>query len=177
MEFGKLGYGPHSFLNDYIPKNMCRRIMEIGIADGENARTMILVASNNFPIDQVEYYGFDIFGWNGETHMKRVKQKLEATGCRVRLFKGDSTITLPKFVENLPMMDLIFIDGDHSHPTVKSDWEHSKKLMHDKPAVFFQNYDFYGLKRLVDNISRDIYNVEIISLHRDYPTALVMKKT
>jgi len=176
MGFDRLGYGPHSFLNDYILKNKCRRIMEIGIADGENAKTMILVASNNFPIEQVEYYGFDIFGWNGDSHMRRVRQKLEATGCKVRLFKGDSTITLPKFVENLPMMDLIFIDGGHSYPAVKSDWEYSKKLMYDKTAVFFHNYDFYGPKRLVDNISQDIYNVEIISSRRDYPTALVTKK-
>ena len=121
MGFGRLGYRPHSFLKDYILKNMCRRIMEIGIVDGKNARSMILVTSNIFPVDQVEYFGFDIFGWNGDTHMKRVKQKLEATGCNIKLFKGDSMVTLPKFIENLPIMDLSFIEGGHSYLTVKSD--------------------------------------------------------
>ena len=150
--------------------------MEIGIADGENAKTMILVASNNFPVKHIEYYGFDIFGWGGDSHFKRVQQKLAATGCNVRLFKGDSTITLPKFIEMLPLMDLIFIDGGHSYSIVKSDWEYSKKLMDSNTAVFFHNYDFCGPKRLVDSISREIFDVEILYPRFDSPTALAKKK-
>lgn len=151
--------------------------MEIGVADGENAKSMVMAASNNFPIEEVEYYGFDLFEWNGDSHMNRVITKLEATGCKFKLFKGDSTITLPKLVQKLPLMDLIFIDGGHDYPTVISDWENSKKLVHGETAVFFHNYSFYGPKRVVDNISLDEYDVRIII----YPpsnsaTALVKSK-
>ncbi|MFQ5758533.1 MAG: class I SAM-dependent methyltransferase [Candidatus Bathyarchaeia archaeon] len=149
--------------------------MEIGVADGENARKMLMVANRNFPAEEVEYYGFDTFGSNDDSQMKQVRQKLEKTGCEFKLFKGDSAKTLPKAVKNLPMMDVIFIDGGHSYATVKSDWENSKSLMHDKTAVFFHNYNFSGPKRVVDNISREEYRVEIIHPPMDYATALARK--
>ena len=176
MRSSRLGYGSHSFLNEYILRNRCKKIMEIGVADGENARTMVMLASRNFPAEEVEYYGFDTFGGKDNSQMKQVKQKLEKTGCKFRLFKGDSAKTLPKTMKNLPMMDLIFIDGGHSYATVKSDWENSKSLMHDKTAVFFHNYNFSGPKRGVDNISREEYRVKIINPPGDYATALVKKK-
>ena len=174
MRFSRLGYGSHTFLNEYIRRNNCRKIMEIGVADGENGRTMVMVASRNFQAKEVEYYGFDMFGGKDDSQMN---QKLEKTGCKFRLFKGDSAKTLPKVVKNLPLMDLIFIDGGHSYATVKSDWENAKSLMHDETAVFFHNYDFSGPKRVVDDISREEYRVEIIHPPRDYATALVRKKT
>lgn len=150
--------------------------MEIGVANGANAREMVLVASLNTPPEQVEYYGFDIFEGKDDSQMERVKQKLEKTGCEFRLFKGDSLKTLPRVVKKLPHMDLIFIDGNHSYTTVKSDWENSKNLMHNKTAVFFHNYDFSGPKRLVDSISREEYHVKIINPSSDCRTAMVKKQ-
>ena len=54
-------YGSHSFLNEYIRANHCRRIMEIGVLNGDNAKSMIENASQNAPPESVEYYGFDLF--------------------------------------------------------------------------------------------------------------------
>ncbi len=150
--------------------------MEIGVANGENAKTMVTVASKNFPAEEVEYYGFDTFGGKGNAQMKQVREKLKETGCKFKLFKGDSTKTLPKALKNLPKMDLIFIDGGHSYPTVKSDWENSKHLMHNNTAIFFHNYDFSGVKKVVNNISREEYHVKIINPPTDCATALVKKK-
>lgn len=172
MRSSRLGYGFHSFLNEYIQENKCRRIMEIGVADGENAINMIKAATQNHPPEEVEYYGFDLFVGNYDSE---IKQKLEKTGCKFKLFKGDSVRTLPKMVKSLPKMDLIFIDGGHSYATAKSDWENSKTLMHNETAVFFHNYDFLGVKNVVDNISRD-YRVKITRPKSDYDTALVKKK-
>lgn len=174
MGSSRIGYGSHSFLNEYIRRNKCRKIMEIGVANGENARNMVMVAIQNFSPEEVEYYGFDLF--DDDSGIKQVRQKLEETGCRFRLFKGDSVITLPRAVKALPKMDLIFIDGGHHYATVKSDWENSKTLMRDETAVFFHNYDFSGPKRVVDSISREDYRVEIIHPVSDYATALVKKK-
>ena len=164
MRSSRLGYGSHVFLNEYISKK-CKRIMEVGVADGENARTMVSVAIGNFSPEEVEYYGFDLFEGN---KMEQVRQKLEETGCRFKLFKGDTVRILPKVVETLPKMDLIFIDGGHSYETAKSDWENSRSLMQDKTAVFFHNYDVAGVKRVVDNISRKEYQVGIIHPSSDY---------
>lgn len=174
MSTGRLGYGSHSFLNDYILRNKCKKIMEIGVANGENARAMVKVAIRSFSPEEVEYYGFDYFEGN---RMKQVRRKLEETGCKFKLFKGDSVETLPKATQTLPKMDLIFIDGGHSYETVKCDWENSRFLMHDATAVFFHNYGFSGVKRLIDNISREEYQVEIIHPPSDYSTAFVKRKT
>lgn len=172
----RVGYGSHPFLNEYIRRNRCRKIMEIGVADGENAKTMVMVASRNFPAEEVEYYGFDTFGEKYDSQMRQVSQKLENTGCQFKLFKGDSVKTLPKVVKSLPMMDLIFIDGGHSYETVKSDWENSKSLMHSETAVFFHNYDFSGPRKVVDDICREEYRVEILHPSLDYATAFVRKR-
>jgi predicted O-methyltransferase YrrM len=174
MRSSRLGYGSHSFLNEYISENKCKKIMEIGVADGENARTMMMVAIRNFSPKEVEYYGFDLF--NDEPRMEQVRQKLRETRCKFKLFKGDSVQTLPRELKTLPEMDLIFIDGGHSYTTAKSDWENSKSLIRDKTAVFFHNYNFSGLKRVVDNISREEYQVKIIHPSSDYDTAFVKKK-
>jgi len=148
--------------------------MEIGVADGENARTMMTVAIRNFSPEEVEYCGFDLF--DDDSRMEQVRQKLREMGCKFRLFKGDSVQTLPRELKTLPEMDLIFIDGGHSYATAKSDWENSKSLIHNKTAVFFHNYNFSGPKRVVDNISREEYRVKIIHPSSDYDTAFVKKK-
>ena len=174
MKPRRLGYGSHSFLNEYISENKCKRIMEIGVADGENARTMMTVAIRNFSPEEVEYYGFDLF--DDDSRMEQVRQKLRETGCKFKLFKGDSVQTLTRELKTLPEMDLIFIDGGHSYATAKSDWENSKSLIRDKTAVFFHNYNFSGPKRVVDNISREEYQMKIIHPALDCDTALVKKK-
>jgi len=176
MRSSRLGYGSHSFLNEYIRRNKCKRILEIGVADGGNARNMVGVAIRNFSPEEVEYYGFDLFSGDGDSRMEQVRQRLKDTRCKFQLFKGDSVKTLSEAVKTLPKMDLIFIDGGHSYATVRSDWKNSKSLMHNGTAVFFHNYDFSGPKKVVDNISREEYQVKIIHLLSDCDTALVKKK-
>jgi predicted O-methyltransferase YrrM len=148
--------------------------MEIGVLDGENAKTMIEVAIKNSSIRNVEYYGFDFF--DGSSY-EQVSRKLEKTGCKFKLFKGDTMETLPKVAKSLPKMDLIFIDGGKSYAEAKSDWEWSKTLMHYETAVFIHNYNFSGVKRVVDEIPREKFNVEIIHPLDEPDTALVKRKT
>lgn len=146
--------------------------MEIGVLDGENARTMAEVAIEKYPPGEVEYYGFDFF----EDGTEEVKSRLEETRCKFKLFRGDTLETLPKAVKDLPPMDLIFIDGDKSYRTAKSDWENSNTLMHEKTGVFVHNYEFSGVRRMVDNIPRDNYQVTIIRPPSEGYTASITKK-
>ena len=147
--------------------------MEIGVLNGENARTMVEVAMRNSPPGEAEYYGFDFF--SGYEY-REVEQKLKKMGCKFKLYKGDTMDTLPEIVKTLPKMDLIFIDGGKSYPNARSDWENSKTLMHDGTAVFVHNYEFSGVRRMVDSISRDEYQVKIIRPTSDSDTALIKKR-
>ena len=166
-------YGSHTFLNEHIRKNNCKTIMEIGVLNGENAKTMVEAVIQNFPPEEAEYYGFDFF--NGSS-LHEVEQKLEKIGCKFKLFKGDTADTIPRAVKTLHKMDLIFIDGGKSYAEAKSDWENSKTLMHDGTAVFVHNYYFPGVKRMVEGIPRDKYQVKIIHPPNDSDTALIKKK-
>ncbi len=167
-------YGSHSFLNEYIRENTCKRIMEIGVYTGENARTMVEAAIRNVPPDEVEYYGFDFFMG---TKLREVRQKLEKTGCKFKLFKGDTVNTLPKAVTTLPKMDVIFIDGGKSYTEARSDWKYSKTLVNDGTAVFVHNADFSGVRSMVDSISRSQYRVKVFRAPFEGEIALIKKKT
>lgn len=166
-------YGSHTFLNEYIRNHKCRRIMEIGVLNGDNAKTMVEAALFNVPPEEVEYYGFDFF--RGSSYHE-VRRKLQETGCKFTLFKGDTVDTFPQAVKTLPHMDVIFIDGGKSYREAKSDWENAKTLMHDGTAVFVHNYDFPGVGRMVDTISRDKYQVKIIRAPFDSDTAFITKR-
>ena len=146
--------------------------MEIGVFDGDNAMTMVKAANSMVAPEEVEYYGFDFFEGS---RFQEVKQKLEKIECKFQLFRGDSVHSIPKVVKILPKMDLIFIDGGKSYKEAMSDWKHSEALMHDETTVFIHNYSFSGIRRMVDSISREKYQVEIINPADDYETAVVRK--
>jgi predicted O-methyltransferase YrrM len=151
-------YGYHRFLTDYIRVHRCRRITEIGVYDGDNAVDMIQAASENHQPGEVEYFGFDYFDNYSEAQIKR---KLTPTGCKIHLYKGDTTETLPQ-ASTLPMMDLIFIDAGKSYAEAQNDWRYSRQLMHADSAVFVHNYDFQGVHRMVNEIPKDEFNVTIL---------------
>lgn len=165
-------YGFHSFLNAFIQENRCQRIMEIGVFNGDNARTMVEAAFKNAAPATVQYHGFDFFN---RSQFIEVQSKLEQTRCMFRLYKGDSTITLPKVLHTLPKMDIIFIDGGKSYVEASSDWNCSKTLMHEQTAVFVHNYEFSGVRRMVDRISRATFHVAILHPPGDAATAQIMK--
>lgn len=160
------------FLYTYIRRHRCKRLMEIGVFDGENARRMVMAAAENWPREAVEYYGFDFFDG---TRYKEVEKKLKETGCIFRLYKGDTMITLKKAVKTLPRMDLIFIDGGKSYREATNDWEYAKTLMHEQTAVFVHNYDFPGVNRTVRNIPQNLFQVKIIYPPSEGAVALIKK--
>lgn len=166
-------YETHRFLNDYILKNNCKRIMEIGVLNGENARAIVKTAIRNSSPEEVEYYGFDFFI---NYSSREVSRKLNETGCKFQLFEGDSVDTLPKALAILPKMDLIFIDGGKSYRDAKSDWDNSRTLMHDGTAIFVHNYYFSGVRRMVDGIPKGEYEVKIIQAPSDSDTAFIKKR-
>jgi predicted O-methyltransferase YrrM len=166
-------YGSHDYLNEFIQKNACRGIMEIGVYNGDNALSMIQAAIMAGPATEVKYYGFDFFS-NYST--EQIGQKLGETGCKLLLFEGNTLDTVPDAAETLPKMDLIFIDGGKSFMEAWSDWEASSRLMHSGTGVFVHNVGFSGVSRMVESISRDSYEVEMLFPRFEGKVALIRKK-
>jgi glycosyltransferase involved in cell wall biosynthesis len=133
-------------------------ILEIGTYDGENALRMIEAASLHVPVDQINYYGFDLFSrapqeelsWSFAGDVEDVRRKLEKSGAKVSLTKGDTKVTLPQ--ADLPVMDFVFIDGGHSVETLRSDWEQVQRFTNERTVIYLDDYypeiDFVGCKFL-----------------------------
>jgi predicted O-methyltransferase YrrM len=167
-------YGSHVFLNDFIRENRCKRIMEVGVYNGQNALNMVKTATKIHPPEEVEYYGFDFFH---NYSQKKIGKKLDELGCRYKLFEGNTMETIPKAVKTLPKMDIIFIDGGKSYREAWSDWTGSSRLMHLRTGVFVHNVNFSGVDRMVSNIPRDKYVVEVWNAPSEGRVAQIKKRT
>ncbi len=169
----------YKHLFEIVDRCKARRIMEIGTWKGEHSVKMINTTKKHWLPEEIEYYGFDLFeNINEETiiaevskkppSMNEVKQKLEKTGAKIKLYRGNTLHTLPEAVKNLPKMDFIFIDGGHSIETIQNDWEYSKRLIHNQTVVIFDDYwntensENSGCNKTIDSIDRNKFSVEIL---------------
>lgn len=155
-------------------------IMEVGTWSGRRAKEMVLEASKFNKIEDIHYYGFDLFEEIDQKTFKDeiskwpptekdVKDKLDILGANIHLYKGNTMITFPKYINSLPKMDFVFIDGGHKLETVKNDWTFTEKLMDDNTVVIFDDYwperaEFGGSKKIVDSIDTKVYKVEILKI-------------
>ncbi len=155
---------------DWIRTHDVRTVMEVGLGSGENAERMIELAPG------CHYYCFDDLSWKGfHESMIEVYERIRRMP-NTHFFIGDSMETLPRVVDSLPKMDVIFIDGFHLPPFPASDWNNAKKLMRDGSVCFFHDYDKEGVKQAVDGIDREKYKVEMIRTKDDLYVRVQKKK-
>lgn len=134
-----------------VRQHRCRRILEIGTHDGSNAELLILAAQESHPCNSVEYFGFDLFEEMSER--KRVDEfalvppaeavvmeRLRQTGAQIKLYRGDSRVTLPAAAHEIGVVDIVFIDGGHSPKTTRSDWAYAQRHISPATVVVFDDY-------------------------------------
>jgi len=97
---------------------------------------------------------------------KSVEAKIKQyTKAEVSLFKGNTKKTLPATVDNLPKMDVIYIDGGHSIETTRNDWKYAQRLMDKHTIVYFDDYNdempFIGSHFIVGELSSK-YSAEVM---------------
>lgn len=136
-----------STIND-SPKNKPYRIVEIGVHHGDRAVSMIKYA-RKLGRSNIEYYGFDLFeditpsvnaGEFGKPVLalsrEEIRKKLLATGAsKVQLIKGDTKLTLPQAIKNIPVANVVFVDGGHSVETVASDVQNILNCCNERTRV------------------------------------------
>ena len=62
---------------------------------------------------------------------------------------------------------MIFVDGGHSWETIDADWSNIQKYIGQETVILFDDYytgdvGETGCQRLIDSLSRDIWDVEIL---------------
>jgi predicted O-methyltransferase YrrM len=183
LRYGRLPSPRYVNLKRVLKEVRPRRIVEIGVWHGAAAMLMLRRARRYQSV--VDYWGFDLFeeatpevlereacaaiaaSQNPPPPIEVARQRLEQFGATVHLIQGDSTVTVPQ--TRVPPADLIFIDGGHSYETVCSDWENVQRFVHDRTVVIFDDYTNqygvehgYGIKRLVDELDRERWEVRLL---------------
>lgn len=150
--FPERGMSRYSQLLDIVDELKPKSICEIGTWTGNNAIRMIQRAARYHRADELSYYGFDLFETMTAEQFRRelskrgqeesiVKKRLEATGAKIELFKGDTNNT----VKNTRFLyDLIFVDGGHSEKTVENDGKFALSRMFAKEVAVFDDYYHEG---------------------------------
>lgn len=164
-----------------IHDRRCRSIVEVGTWNGVHAEQMIRTAAVHAPIGNVRYRGFDLFEDLSEEQLARelskrppryedVLARLQRTGADVRLFRGNTRVTLPQATDELRRADFVFIDGGHSIETVTSDWNAVRAAMPPDATVVFDDYYVdpgpeltgLGCQSIIAGLDRGTYTVELL---------------
>lgn len=184
---GRQGVRPRRYESVVQAVSECRaqRILEIGMYRGRRSLHMIEAAKRCYEATDIEYYGFDLFETSAPEvlaselsktplAMAQLQTMLDATGAKVRLFKGFSQETLPRFVEEClskgMTLDLAFIDGGHQVDTIAQDWRNVSQLLRPGSVVMFDDYfsnteaelECFGCQRVVDALDHTHYAVEVL---------------
>jgi hypothetical protein len=171
-----------------IHERQCRCIVEIGTWNGVHARQMIQTAAIHHPVETIKYLGFDLFeGLTDELLQKELSKRppgfdevqrlLTATGADIRLFSGNTRITVPAAVDVLREGDLFFIDGGHSVETIRSDWSAIARALRPEATVIFDDYYMndasevpgLGCQTIVDALDRTKYEVTLLDPVDEFP--------
>lgn len=166
---------------DYLGEHACTNIMEIGTYNGENAVGMI--KTTPAMERHISYYGFDLFmrehdttlentevttGYHKNPGIERVQQYIaQSTSATIRLYQGDSKLTIPKEAQGLPIMDFIYIDGGHSIDTIRADFRNIAPLCDKNTVIFlddcFMDAPNIGCLFLYNELDRTKWRVERFS--------------
>lgn len=177
-------------LLEELSKSPITKIMEIGTSSGFTAVEMIRHASmkHNGNESVIKYYGVDLFEALGplsrdveftgnylSNKENAAKYITENTKAQIHLIAGNSTskTVRDQIMSYWPEMDLIYIDGGHSIPTVIADWNLAMSMIAPNGVIIFDDYfsemPFIGCKTVIDNvIDKNEWDVQISEEKDEY---------
>lgn len=129
-----------------------RTILEIGTCYGVGTITL-LAGTLNAGQKGVHITSIDILL---DRRRERIKANFEAAklanpNCKfVEFVQADSREILPEFVADGRRFELVFLDGDHSDPTVSTDWDNVSKLTDF--VILHDTTQFVALRELVNRL-------------------------
>lgn len=145
--------------------NGCNTIVEIGVSAGEGGEGML----NGCP--HAKYYGYD--RWTGlDEQMKKHAYKRLGSKENVTLTQIDSHT-----LKELPMADLIHVDGDHSVQNAILDMDLAKNFLNPKGIMLVHDVDSHTVQDAVKQWyekNKDKFDMEILKVEHYW--AIIWRK-
>lgn len=143
-------------------------VLEIGTANGGTLFLWTRLAQQNAVIVSIDLPGGK-FGGGYSNWRATIYRRFAQTNQILHLLRVDShamsTFENAKQLFDRKLIDLLFIDGDHTYEGVKKDWEMYSQLVRPGGMIVFHdiagNYDDTQVKRLWDSIKKDYKHREL----------------
>lgn len=147
----------YSYLYWYIRRRKVKNILEIGVYRGARSTGFVKASLKRLAPAEVNFYGIDLFEQFQEqaqdflesewAHVKPPLSRAEIrTGLErllpaenIHLLMGLSDEVFAQYLEALPPMDFIFVDGGHSLETIASDFAACQKLLSSDGTLFLDD--------------------------------------
>jgi predicted O-methyltransferase YrrM len=127
---------------------------------------------NNQKYDMYQYFRRDNLEINKtKNNLELVKEKYKNYNSNLKLIKGNSYFdeTEEKFKTDCNVLiDLLFIDGDHTFDGVKNDFERYSKYVKKNGYIIFDDYHHEIIKKYCDTLFNNNNNYEVITKFKTY---------
>jgi hypothetical protein len=129
-------------LDRILRRGSNRRIVEIGVGDGQRAKQVLQLAVQLSAGQQVTYTGIDLFEsspGSDRLELKQAYKLLRPTGARIQLVPGDPFVALARMANNLLRTDLLIVSADVDAESMKRAWFYVPRMLHSGSQIFFES--------------------------------------
>lgn len=136
--------GPERPLFKLLGGKTVRRVVEIGLGDGQRSAAMIRRLLRYQSADQVRYTGIDLFEGRADQPVLSLKEAHRMLGalCNgVRLIPGDAAGALRRHANELRGTDLVIVRDGQNGGSLDSAWHFLPRMLHNQSQVWIEQAD------------------------------------
>ncbi len=117
-----------------LAKRPLRRILEIGVGDGDRALGLIELAQKRHRNEEIHYIGIDLFEGRAADQptglsLKEAHCKLRGSNARVKLIPGDPFSALARSANSLTQIDVVLIAADVDALSLSRAWFYLPRML------------------------------------------------
>jgi hypothetical protein len=139
-----------------IRQQKARKIVELGLGDGQRATHIIEVLKEIHEVRDIHYTGVDLFeartAADGQgISLREAHRLLKATGARIQLVPGDVGEALARIANGVSHVDAVVISAGFSAEQISRAWFYLPRMIHAETQVFHESLTASGTAmRLLD---------------------------
>jgi hypothetical protein len=124
-----------------VKRHRPRRILEIGLGDGQRARRVIALAQRYHAKEEVQFIGVDLFedrvGEAAPFPLKDAYRQLRTTSARIRLIPGDVHGALVRAANSLSAIELVLISAEVNTAALAAAWFYLPRTLAQDAVVLW----------------------------------------